>query len=251
MAQINQAFMDEVKLQLERMRKYNLPAKKVLNNIAKEAATYEDAAAYAEEIGNVLSDAFRKWIKSGDIPGAVLTQELADSTIPPALKQGYDLICDVTERIQTILNDDAGIHIAAQRAKFNAQMAQNLSNKAVSIAATKGLDQAEWVVNEPVKSFGRKVVSDTIRANLDFQSGVGLQPIVERVLAGGCCDWCKSMAGRYSYPNDTPDGFWGQHQRCKCYFLTRTADGRRLYHEAPQGDRRKRYEIPYGELSDE
>ena len=34
-------------------------------------------------------------------------------------------------------------------------------------------------------------------------------------MVGGCCDWCRSLAGTYSYPNVPPD-VYKRHRNCRC-----------------------------------
>ena len=48
----------------------------------------------------------------------------------------------------------------------------------------------------------------------DFQNGFDKSSMIEG-LHGGCCEWCRALAGTYSYP-DVPKDVYRRHQRCRC-----------------------------------
>ena len=37
-------------------------------------------------------------------------------------------------------------------------------------------------------------------------------------ISAKCCDWCADVSGKYP-ANETPAGFWGRHDNCKCSIL--------------------------------
>ena len=49
---------------------------------------------------------------------------------------------------------------------------------------------------------------------------------IVRKIAGNCCDWCKSLAGTYSYPNNVPNDVYRRHQRCRCTVDYMPGDGK-------------------------
>ena len=70
-------------------------------------------------------------------------------------------------------------------------------------------------MDEPVKNFSQSIVDDAIRTNAEFHSKAGMSPKIIRKLAGGCCNWCRTVAGTYTYP-DVPKDVYRRHQRCRC-----------------------------------
>lgn len=226
MAYTAEDLLDFIKSEFETSRKNSAPVYKVLEKIRKEAASYEDVAEYADEIGRICSDAFRKFC-TGEYLGAVeLSQAVADGTIPPMLRESYSLVSDVTTRVQTLLNNEAGLGIKAQTAEFNAEAAQNLANKAVNVSRAEGLERAQWVLDEPVKTFTRQVVDDTLKANVEFQAKAGLRPVIRRKMVGGCCEWCAALAGQWDY-GEEPKDIYRRHERCRCVIHYFPGDGRR------------------------
>ena len=59
---------------------------------------------------------------------------------------------------------------------------------------------------------------DCIRTNAEFRSRAGLQAYAIREGSAKCCDWCADVSGKYP-ANETPQGFWGRHDNCKCSIL--------------------------------
>lgn len=202
------------------------PVYTILENIKKRASTYEDAAAYADEVGQICSDALRKFFSGEYLTQAELTAALANGTIPPVLADSYSLVSDVSTQIQKLLNEKAGLGLAAKRAAFDSSAAKNLAQKVADVAQTEGLERAQWVLNEPVKTFNRKVVDETIKANVDFQAKAGLRPIIRRTIVGGCCEWCAALAGQWNY-GEEPKDVYRRHERCRCLVLFIPGDGRR------------------------
>lgn len=35
-------------------------------------------------------------------------------------------------------------------------------------------------------------------------------------MAGNCCEWCRNLAGSYTYPDGVPHDVYRRHQRCRC-----------------------------------
>ncbi|MCQ2408547.1 MAG: hypothetical protein MJ065_08510 [Oscillospiraceae bacterium] len=63
-----------------------------------------------------------------------------------------------------------------------------------------------------------------VRANAEFRDRAGLQSSAIREGGAKCCEWCASVSGKYP-AGDTPQGFWGRHDNCKCSILYETRKG--------------------------
>lgn len=79
----------------------------------------------------------------------------------------------------------------------------------------------------PIINFSQSIVTDFIRENAEFQSKAGLPSVIVRKLAGGCCDWCRSLAGTYTYPDNVPKDVYRRHQRCRCTVDFHPSDSRK------------------------
>ncbi len=81
-------------------------------------------------------------------------------------------------------------------------------------------------MGEPIVNFSQSIVDDSIRVNAEFQSKAGMRPKIVRKLAGGCCEWCRSLSGAYIYPEDVPDDIYRRHQNCRCTVDFNPRDGK-------------------------
>ena len=77
-----------------------------------------------------------------------------------------------------------------------------------------------------MKTFVRKAVDDTLKANVEFQGKAGLRPRVVRTAESRCCKWCTALAGSYDYPH-VPKDVYRRHQRCRCRVEYDPGEGRR------------------------
>ena len=66
----------------------------------------------------------------------------------------------------------------------------------------------------------------TGRTNAEFRARAGLQSYAIRDGSAKCCDWCADVSGKYP-ANETPQGFWGRHDNCKCSILYESKRGGR------------------------
>ncbi len=57
-----------------------------------------------------------------------------------------------------------------------------------------------------------------MKVNAQFRDRAGLQSYAIRDCSAKCCDWCADVSGKYP-ANETPQGFWGRHDNCKCSIL--------------------------------
>lgn len=204
----------------------NRPVAECLEAIKKRTATFKDAAKYADEIGEICSNALKGFLNGEHITQYEFDYAMANGAITPMLKRLSDMGADVATDIQKLLNEKSNIGLAAQKPKFNQEAAENLARKAMEVVQEEGLERLEWVIDEPVRTFSRKVIDDAIKANVEFQARAGLNPIIRRTLGGKCCDWCKGLAGAYNY-GEEPDDIYRRHERCRCMVEFFPGDGRR------------------------
>lgn len=175
-------------------------------------ATYIEANDFAVEAGNILAEAYKKNLSVDVLPDGKMYYNIAERIINPTMTNNYDLITDVTEQVQQSLNKNAGIGIKTITPELNQDRIEGIINK-VSVADS--YDDVAWVLDEPVKNFLQSIVDESIKVNAEFQSKAGLKPKIVRKLSGSCCDWCRTLAGAYSYP-DVPNDVYRRHQRCRC-----------------------------------
>ncbi len=213
--------MDDIAPELlEKIRKDFL---EILGDGEAALRTYPEAQDYAERVGGALAEAFRRNLSSAALPEGRLYWNIADRVVRPMLEQDHELVSAAAMQVQQALNEAAGLGLKAQEAPLDAGRVDGILNK---LAAAGQYDDAAWVLDEPVKTFSRAVVDETLRRNVEFQGGAGLRPKVVRRAESGACPWCANLAGTYTYP-DVPQDVYRRHTSCRCVVEYDPGDGRR------------------------
>lgn len=191
---------------------------------AKPAAdTYAAAADYAELVGSALAEAFRRNLTADALPDGRLYWNIADRVVRPLLEEEHLLVADASAAVQQALNRQANLGIAPQRAVLDTDAVDGLLNK---VSTAKQFADVAWALDEPVRTFSRMVVDDTLKRNVDFQGKAGLRPRVIRTAESHCCKWCSALAGTYDYPR-VPKDVYRRHERCRCRVEYDPGEGRR------------------------
>ena len=138
------------------------------------------------------------------------------------LTRAYNMNSLACEKVQEALNNAAGLNLKAQTPKLNQDRIDGLARR---IGSEENYDDVAWILNEPVKTFSRSIVDDSIEANADFQYRAGLSPKIIRIAEAKCCDWCADLAGEYDYPLEDTD-VYRRHNNCRCVVDYHPGDGR-------------------------
>ncbi len=177
------------------------------------AATHTEAYEYAGRVGEILTDAYRHNISSSSLPDGKLWYNIANRVITPTMNHNYDTIAQYVTDVQINLNRAAGLGLKAIPPDMNvADKIQGIVNR---VSSESSYDDIQWILQEPVKTFGRNVVDASISANVNFQGKAGLTPKIVRKATGSCCKWCMALAGTYTYP-DVPKDVYRRHDNCRC-----------------------------------
>lgn len=197
---------------LEKIQKsFELETAELRKAIRSGVKTYEEAYRYAIRVGEALSKSFGVNITSEILPDGRMYYNIADKVVRPMLEAEYELSSEAAVSAQRSVNKASGIGIKAQAPEFDADKAQGIIDR----VSSQPYDEIKWILNEPVKTFSKNVVDDTIRKNVEFQGKSGLTPKIVRKISGTACEWCKAVAGTYSYP-DVPKDVYRRHENCNC-----------------------------------
>ncbi len=146
-----------------------------------------------------------------------------EGTIMPMLKRDHQLVNDFAARIQQILYDKANLGLNPIRPALEEDWAEDLIN---SISDARDVDQARNLVDSSlvdlVRHFDDRFIEEN--ASQEYRSGLNLK--IRRILSGGACKWCRSLAGAYDYP-DVPKDVYRRHRNCRCLVTYDPGDGRR------------------------
>lgn len=61
----------------------------------------------------------------------------------------------------------------------------------------------------------RATADDMVKDNAEFAASSGLNAKIVRSTSGGCCEWCSSIAGSYTYGSE-PKDIYRRHNNCDC-----------------------------------
>lgn len=194
------------------LKKIREDFQRLLKGVELSGDTYAAAQEYAEAVGTALTEAFRLNLAADQLPEGRLFWNIADRVVRPLLEEDHKLVADAAELVQQAINKAAGIGLKAQRAALNPDKVEGILN---ALADAVDFTEVAWMLDEPVKTFSRGIVDDTLHKNIDFQGKTGLRPRVIRTAERHCCEWCSSLAGVYAYP-DVPDEVYQRHKCCRC-----------------------------------
>lgn len=194
---------------LERIRALFL---ELLGDGAPGAGTYAAAGGYAERVGDALAAAFRRHLSGDVLPDGKMYWNIADRVVRPLLEEDWRLCAGAAAGAQRALDKAAGIGLAAQVPEPDKSRIDGILNE---ICAAERYGEKAWLLDEPVRTFSRAAVDETLRRNAEFHAKAGLRPRIVRTAEHGCCKWCSALAGVYDYP-DVPDDVYKRHASCRC-----------------------------------
>lgn len=196
---------------------------RLLGDAAPSAAAYPAALDYADLVGGALAEAFRLHLSADTLPDGRMYWNIADRVLRPLLEEDHALVADAAAAVQQQLNEAAGLRLLAQRVPVDEGRIDGILNK---VCAAEHYEDVAYMLDEPVRTFSRMAVDDTLKANVQFQGRAGLRPRVVRRTTGSCCEWCSRLAGSYDYPH-VPADVYRRHERCRCKVEYDPGDGRR------------------------
>ena len=210
MEDIAPILLKQIKELYKRESENNERVELILARIKVGDANYIDAGQYADELGKILAKAYKESFVN--LPDGKMYYNIAKRTVEPTMKDMHYEILDYAETVQSILNQQAGLGLEPIKPELEQNKIDGILNR---LSHAESYDDISWILDEPIKTFARSAVDDVIKANAEFHAKAGMSPKIVRKMAGNCCDWCKAVAGTYSYPN-VPKDVYRRHQRCSC-----------------------------------
>lgn len=184
----------------------------LLSLLAEDKATYLQANNYAVEVGKLLSKVLKNKVTADALPNGKMYFNIAEKLFSATLKNNYDLITDYSSKVQSKVNNDAGIRLKAQTPKLNQDRVDGLIKAA---ANAKDFEEISRLLGDPIVNFSQSVVDDTIKANAEFLDKAGFKSKIKRIAVGRACKWCRNLEGVYDYPH-TPEEIYHRHENCRC-----------------------------------
>lgn len=204
----------------------------IRRRVQEKTATLQDANRYAQEVGEILSEALQENLTEDSLPDGKLYWNIATRTIQPGLEENHRLINAEASEIQTLIDEAQGIGLNPVPGTVPAGRIKGLLEK-----ATRAEDYAIWL-REPIVNVSSAFADDFMRENAAARVRAGLKETIIRTLGnhetrtvrrGNAavryqvpCEWCRRLAGTYEYPMETDEEVFQRHEFCRCTVVHRT-----------------------------
>ncbi|MDD7020090.1 MAG: hypothetical protein PUI34_05640 [Hornefia butyriciproducens] len=80
---------------------------------------------------------------------------------------------------------------------------------------SKKQDKIKDTILRSTENSVASVADDNVKANMEVETGAGMEPKILRSSDGKCCAWCSSLVGEY-YEDEAPDDIYARHDNCNC-----------------------------------
>lgn len=101
-----------------------------------------------------------------------------------------------------------------------------------------GAEKYRRLLSAAVENISNAFYDAYVEVNCRVRYMAGLKVTVIREELGDCCNWCKDLAGVYSYES-APKDVYARHANCKCMVTTKTEKG--VYQDAWSRDEYHRH----------
>lgn len=194
----------------------------VVKRIKNGTATLADSAEYARVLSHILGREVSANVLDLDDRAGVVTQLLHDC---------YEDVNSIYAQAQTLLDEQAGIHIRPQQPDFPAERVDQFTHSLIDPTVAESVIKRR--ARAGCETITKSYHDDCIKKNAQFRHDAGLKCYIVRI-GTQCCEWCSEVAGKYEF-GDQPDGIFRRHDNCDCTIIydgqvlrgKRNADGSR------------------------
>lgn len=178
----------------------------VVKRIKNGTATLTDTAEYARVLSHILGREVSANVLDLDDRAGVVTQLLHDC---------YEDINGIYAQAQTILDEQAGVHIRPQKSAFPAERVDQFTHSLIDPTVNNSIIKRR--AKAGCETITKSYHDDCIKKNAQFQHDAGLKCYIIRI-GTKCCEWCSEVAGKYEF-GDQPDGIFRRHDNCDCTII--------------------------------
>lgn len=188
---------------------------RLLEKINSGKATYLEAHKLAVRIGDDLAKAYKLKISSDVLPDGKMYYNIAERLLYDTIERPNQLVSQACEVLQTNINTVAGIGLKAAVPELNTDRLDGLIER---LSSGELFDDIAWILDDPIINYMQSTVDDFVKENARIQTNAGLSPKIVRRALGGCCKWCRSIAGTYNYDevSNTGNDVFRRHENCRC-----------------------------------
>lgn len=178
----------------------------VMKRVKNGAATLTDSAEYARVLSHILGR---------EVSASILELDDRESAVTQLLHDSYDDVNSIYAQTQSILDEQAGIHITPKKPSFSAERVEQFVHSLVDPTVKDSVikRRARAGTETITKSFH----DNCIKVNAQFRHDAGLKCYIVRI-GTKCCEWCTEVAGKYKF-GEQPDGIFRRHDNCDCTII--------------------------------
>ncbi len=143
----------------------------------------------------------------------------------------YGDVNSIYAQTQTLLDEQAGIHIRPQQPDFPAERVDQFTHSLIDPTVAESVIKRR--ARTGCETITKSYHDECIKKNTQFRHDAGLKCYIVRI-GTKCCEWCSDVAGKYEF-GEQPDGIFRRHDNCDCTIIydgqvlrgKRNADGSR------------------------
>lgn len=195
--------------------------RKKLQNGANQAAAQEYAVAAGEILSDVLKENVTADLFGETMPDAATLAGL----IIPMMEQNYTHVVSAASASQKYMNSEGNLGMKPIEPEFDRNAAMNIVGR---MANYDSFEDAEWLMDEPIRTNSQHIADESLRENAEFQYRSGLKPKIVRTCESDACEWCQMLEGEYDIDEITgkDDPVYQRHNNCQCEITFVPGEGR-------------------------
>ena len=178
----------------------------VVKRIKNGTATLTASAEYARVLSHILGREVSANVLDLDDRAGVVTQLLRDC---------YGDVNSIYAQTQTLLDEQAGIHIRPQQPDFPAERVDQFTHSLIDPTVKDSVIKRR--AKSGCETITKSYHDDCIKKNAQFRHDAGLKCYIVRI-GTKCCEWCSDVAGKYEF-GEQPDGIFRRHDNCDCTII--------------------------------
>ena len=194
----------------------------VVKRIKDGTATLTDSAEYARVLSHIIGR---------EVSANILDLDDREGIVSQLLRDCYGDVNSIYAQTQTLLDEQAGIHIRPQQPDFPAERVDQFTPSLIDPTVAESVIKRR--ARAGCETITKSYHDDCIKKNAQFRHDAGLKCYIVRI-GTECCEWCSDVAGKYEF-GDQPDGIFRRHDNCDCTIIydgqvlrgKRNADGSR------------------------
>lgn len=195
--------------------------RKKLQNGANQAVAQE----YAVAAGEILSDVLKENVTADLFGEAMPDAATLAGLIIPMMEQNYTHVVTAASASQKYMNSEGNLGMKPIEPEFDRNAAMNIVGR---MANYDSFEDAEWLMDEPIRTNSQHIADESLRENAEFQYRSGLKPKIVRTCESDACEWCQMLEGEYDYEDvkGRNDPVYQRHNNCACEITYEPGDGR-------------------------